>query len=201
MTETPKLPLPLNPIKSNSLEDRRLWVGNLDLRINEYQLLKIVQKYGKIEKFDLLFHRSGPQAGQPRGYAFVTYATVEDAEKAKGILHNAKIGCKNVIVRWAHTVSEVEIDKTKPLIDIPALSGAKKEDKKISREVAIQAIEAKLKLMKECEEEFELNKPLVGNSVIQQYQKTEAPKPSSSSKHYLHRHHHTRPYSRSKPRR
>ncbi|CAG5108606.1 Similar to rbm18: Probable RNA-binding protein 18 (Danio rerio) [Cotesia congregata] len=176
MTDTTKLPLPLNPIKSSPLEERRLW-------------------------FDLLFHRSGPQAGQPRGYAFVTYVTVEDAEKAKKILHNAKLGSKNVIVRWAHTVSEVENDKAKPLIDIPALSGAKKEEKKISREIAIQAIEAKLKLMKECEEEFELNKPLVGNPIIRQYQKPETPKPSSSSKHYLHRHHQNRPYSRSKPRR
>lgn len=30
-----KVPLPLEPIKSNQVEDRRLWVGNLDLRINE----------------------------------------------------------------------------------------------------------------------------------------------------------------------
>lgn len=43
---------------------------------NRYQLLKIVQKYGKIEKFDMLFHRSGPLAGYPRGYAFVTYENV-----------------------------------------------------------------------------------------------------------------------------
>lgn len=41
-----------------------------------FQLLKIVQKCGKIEKFDMLFHKSGPQVGQPRGYAFVTYADV-----------------------------------------------------------------------------------------------------------------------------
>lgn len=30
-----KVPLPLEPIKSNQVEDRRLWVGNLDLRIND----------------------------------------------------------------------------------------------------------------------------------------------------------------------
>lgn len=41
-----------------------------------YQLLKIVQQCGKIEKFDMLFHKSGPQVGQPRGYAFVTYKDV-----------------------------------------------------------------------------------------------------------------------------
>ncbi|XP_015118818.1 probable RNA-binding protein 18 [Diachasma alloeum] len=206
MAVNPKIPLPLEPIKSSALEDRRLWVGNLDLRINEFQLLKIVQTYGEIEKFDLLFHRSGPQAGQPRGYAFVTYTTVEAAVKAKEALNNAKLGSKNAVVRWAHTVSESEMDKTKPKIDIPALAGAKKGDAKISRETTIQAIEAKLKLMNEVEEEFELNKPLEGTPVIQQYQKPEVQKPSSSSRHhthhhYHHRHHHSRPYSRTRSRR
>lgn len=35
-----------------------------------------MQKCGSIEKFDMLFHKSGPQIGQPRGYAFVTYENV-----------------------------------------------------------------------------------------------------------------------------
>lgn len=92
------------------------------------------------------------------------------------------------------------MDKSKPKIDIPALAGAKKEDKKISRETAIQAIEAKLKLMKECDEEFELNKPLEGNPALQQLQKPEIQKPSTSNRRY-HNRHQSRPYSRSKPRR
>lgn len=79
------------------------------LFVNRYQLLKLVQKYGTIEKFDLLFHRSGPQAGQPRGYAFVTYKTIQDAKTAKDALHNLKVGAKNIIVRWAHSVTEVNM--------------------------------------------------------------------------------------------
>lgn len=47
-------------------------------RINWFQLLKIVQKCGQIEKFDMIFHKSGPQAGQARGYAFVTYHDVSE---------------------------------------------------------------------------------------------------------------------------
>jgi RNA recognition motif-containing protein len=77
--------------------------------INRYQLLKLIQKYGTIEKFDLLFHRSGPQAGQPRGYAFVTYKTIQDANMAKDALHNLRVGAKNIIVRWAHNVTEVHV--------------------------------------------------------------------------------------------
>ncbi|XP_060813406.1 probable RNA-binding protein 18 isoform X2 [Bombus pascuorum] len=194
MEPVTKVPLPLEPIKSNHVEDRRLWVGNLDLRINEH---------GTIEKFDLLFHRSGPQAGQPRGYAFVTYKTIQDAKTAKDALHNLKVGSKNIIVRWAHSVTESDMDKPKPKIDIPALAGAKKEDKRISRETAIQAIEAKLKLMKESKEEFELNKPLNGSPVIQLYQKPENPKPSTSSRYHnrSNHYHNNKPYNRHKPRR
>lgn len=79
------------------------------LFLNRYQLLKLVQNHGKIEKFDLLFHRSGPQAGQPRGYAFITYELSRDAERAKEALHNVKIGSKSIVVRWAHSVSEVSL--------------------------------------------------------------------------------------------
>lgn len=82
------------------------------LSVNWYKLLKLVQKHGTIEKFDLLFHRSGPQAGQPRGYAFVTYKTIQDAKTAKDALHNLKVGAKNIIVRWAHSVTEVIIKMT-----------------------------------------------------------------------------------------
>ncbi|XP_066603421.1 probable RNA-binding protein 18 isoform X2 [Prorops nasuta] len=207
MEDGAKIPLPLEPIKLNEIEDRRLWVGNLDLRINEYQLLRIVQKYGNIEKFDLLFHRFGPQAGQPRGYAFVTYKRVEDAEVAKDALNNLRIGAKNMVVRYAHSVTETELEKPKQKIDIPALAGAKLDDNRISRETAIQAIEAKLKLMKECQEEFELNKPLEGAPIIQMYQKSSNQKssnqkPSSSARSYNRgNHRNSKPYSRHNARR
>lgn len=72
-----------------------------------YHLLKLVQKYGTIEKFDLLFHRSGPSAGQPRGYAFVTYSSKVDATNAKDALDGMVMGCKKMVVRWANSVSKV----------------------------------------------------------------------------------------------
>lgn len=66
-----------------------------------------MQKHGTIEKFDLLFHRSGPSAGQPRGYAFVTYSTKVDARKAKDALDGMVMGHKRMVVRWANSVSKV----------------------------------------------------------------------------------------------
>jgi RNA recognition motif-containing protein len=74
---------------------------------NRYQFLKLVQNHGNIEKFDLLFHRSGPQAGLPRGYAFVTYKSSRDAERAMEALQNLKVGSKAIVVRYAHSINEV----------------------------------------------------------------------------------------------
>lgn len=79
----------------------------------------------------------------------------------------------------------------------------KKFDCFSSRETAIQAIEAKLKMMKESQEEFELNKPLEGVPIIKQYQKVDNLKPSTSlrcnhtsvSRHHSH---HKKPYTRHK---
>ncbi|XP_046687799.1 probable RNA-binding protein 18, partial [Homalodisca vitripennis] len=90
-------------------DDRRLWIGNLDTCVSEYQLLKILEKHGRMEKFDLLFHRSGPLAGQPRGYAFVTYATVEQAEMMRAAMDGKKIGSKHIAVRWAHKLTLVSV--------------------------------------------------------------------------------------------
>ncbi|KAK7865095.1 hypothetical protein R5R35_014630 [Gryllus longicercus] len=181
-------PLPLEPLPQSKIEDRRLWIGNLDPRITEciiicvsvyrYHLLKLLQKYGAIEKFDLLFHRSGPLAGQPRGYAFVTYSTSEDAVKAKDCLNGVLLGCKRIVVRWANSVSKDELEKPKPQIEIPALAGAKNE-RKISRETTIQAIEAKLKMMEHnSSNDFEVNNPPTGS--LHPPQQSSASRPSVS---------------------
>ena len=38
-----------------------------------YTLLKLVQKFGELEKFDFLYHKFGPDKGKPRGYCFVNF--------------------------------------------------------------------------------------------------------------------------------
>lgn len=169
VSEPLKKPITLpDPVPENVIEDRRLWIGNLDHRVTEYHLLKLVQKYGTIEKFDLLFHRSGPSAGQPRGYAFVTYSAKADATNAKATLDGMMLGCKRVVVRWANSISKEELDRPKPELVIPALAGAKCE-KKVSRQTAIQAIEAKLKMMENSSlNDFEVNNAPAGSLFAQQ---------------------------------
>ncbi|KAJ9583378.1 hypothetical protein L9F63_022285, partial [Diploptera punctata] len=174
------IPLP-DPIPENKVEDRRLWVGNLDPR-----------------KFDLLFHRTGPLAGQPRGYAFVTYSCKENAVKAKDALDKKMVGNKRVVVRWANNVSKDELDKPRPEIAIPALAGAKSE-RKISRETTIQAIEAKLKMMEHNSvDDFEVNNAPTGSLHPQRHiPATQQP----SLRHRQHSRHDSRPYRRSNYRR
>ncbi|KAJ1520122.1 hypothetical protein ONE63_004342 [Megalurothrips usitatus] len=148
---------------NNEIQDKRLWIGNLDPRLSEFVLLKLLQKYGVIEKFDLLFHRSGPLSGFPRGYAFCTYRSTEDAVSAMQHIDGQLVGSKHITVRWAHSMSKDEMEsKPKVELTIPVLAGAKptkSEKKPVSRKTAIQAIEAKLKLMeqKNTVDDFEVN--------------------------------------------
>lgn len=80
---------------------------NTYIFFNWYHLLKLVQKHGTIEKFDLIFHRTGPLTGQPKGYAFVTYSKQEEALTAKNVLHNTLVGQKVISVKWAHSINLV----------------------------------------------------------------------------------------------
>ncbi|KAF6126863.1 RNA binding motif protein 18 [Phyllostomus discolor] len=67
--ETKTLPLENASILSEGSlqEGHRLWIGNLDPKITEYHLLKLLQKFGTVKQFDFLFHKSGALEGQPRG--------------------------------------------------------------------------------------------------------------------------------------
>ena len=53
----------------------RLYVGNLSPTVDEYTLIQVFQKYGKIVKLDFMFHKSGVLKGKPRGYAFVEFSS------------------------------------------------------------------------------------------------------------------------------
>ncbi|XP_068723402.1 probable RNA-binding protein 18 isoform X2 [Montipora capricornis] len=57
--------------------ENKVWIGNIDKRLSEYNLVKILQRFGDLKKFELLFHKSGVKEGEPRGYCFVEYKTHE----------------------------------------------------------------------------------------------------------------------------
>ncbi|XP_072179897.1 uncharacterized protein [Diadema setosum] len=145
---------------------RRLWIGNLDERISEFCLLKLLQKYGKIEQFDFLFHKSGPNQGKPRGYCFVSFEKKTDAVHALHALDGKLALGKKLAVKWAHSHIKAPNEPVplEPVINlhpdkIPSSFGGqstkvledtvttKKRIIKTSVEAQIRAIEGKLRDM------------------------------------------------------
>ncbi|KAL1206750.1 Polyadenylate-binding protein 5 [Cardamine amara subsp. amara] len=81
--------------------ESRLYIGNLDLRINEAALIKMFSPYGKIKSEDFLWHTRGPKKGEPRGYAFIHYSSKEEAELAKEKMHGRLACGRPLVVRLA----------------------------------------------------------------------------------------------------
>ncbi|XP_059622955.1 probable RNA-binding protein 18 [Phlebotomus argentipes] len=190
--------------KNPEAAEKRLWIGNLDTRVTEYQLVKILQKYGDIENFELVYHRTGPQAGQSRGYAFVTYKTRQNAATAIQKLTGKQIDGRSIAVGLAKTFSENE-DRFKTRIEIPALGGAAGSSSGASvdrKKIAIQAIEAKLKVLESQRsgDDFEVNKSVSSEaSLIQRYQFNKGQERShrgTLASRQRQRHKHSGPYHR-----
>ncbi|KAI0777574.1 RNA-binding domain-containing protein [Trametes elegans] len=101
------LPLASTSSSSSSAQPRtllkdRLYVGNLHPTVDEYTLLQLFSKFGKISKLDFLFHKAGPLKGKPRGYAFVEYASKVDAEKALVHAHDRLLRGRKLVVTYAN---------------------------------------------------------------------------------------------------
>ncbi|KAH7919981.1 RNA-binding domain-containing protein [Leucogyrophana mollusca] len=100
-----------SPIPSSSssrapqlLKDR-LYIGNLHPSVNEYTLLQVFSKFGKVSKLDFLFHKAGPNRGKPRGYAFVEYLDPTDAAKALEGTNDKLLRGRKLVVTHAQQAS------------------------------------------------------------------------------------------------
>ncbi|MEJ1275044.1 LIM homeobox protein 6 [Cricetulus griseus] len=152
--ETKTLPLENASILSEGSlqEGHRLWIGNLDPKITEYHLLKLLQKFGKVKQFDFLFHKSGALEGQPRGYCFVNFETKQEAEQAIQCLNGKLALSKKLVVRWAHAqVKRYDHNKNDKIlpISLEPSSSTEPTQSNLSVTAKIKAIEAKLKMMAE----------------------------------------------------
>ncbi|XP_041914574.1 probable RNA-binding protein 18 isoform X1 [Sardina pilchardus] len=163
-------------------EGHRLWIGNIDPKITEYHLVKLLEKFGKVKQFDFLFHKSGPMEGQPRGYCFVNFHTKEEAERAIQCLNGKLALSKKLVVRWAHAqVKRFEPfrgDKNMPASLEPSCSVPEEVSTNLSLNAKIRAIEAKLQMMDENPDEeyagpspYLYNKPPENNKRHQPYNK------------------------------
>ncbi|CAE6487887.1 unnamed protein product [Rhizoctonia solani] len=87
--------------RSEDQRGTRLYVGNLDHTVDEYALLQIFSTFGHVAKLDFLYHTSGPLKGKPRGYAFVEYATKQEATKALVACHDKPLRRRRITVTFA----------------------------------------------------------------------------------------------------
>ncbi|KAJ4911468.1 hypothetical protein Rs2_06089 [Raphanus sativus] len=136
--------------------ESRLYVGNLDLRINEAAVIKMFSPYGKIISEDFLWHTRGPKKGEPRGYAFIQYSSKEEAELAREKMHGRLACGRPLVVRLA---SEKLLEDTShhhhPKRLLPEAnrtrSASGSSSGQMSRDERVAAIKNKLKALEEDE--------------------------------------------------
>ncbi|GAW07824.1 RNA-binding domain-containing protein [Lentinula edodes] len=80
----------------------RLFIGNLHPTVDEYTLLQIFTKFGKVTKLDFLFHKSGVLKGKPRGYAFLEYGSHNEAQKALNSANGKLLRGRKLAVTYAN---------------------------------------------------------------------------------------------------
>lgn len=131
-------------------------------------------------------------------------------------LNGLKVGDKHIAVRPANKVNYDELEKPKPKIEIPALTagtsssssthhshphGDRTKNVMTSKELAIQALEAKLKQLEDSNYDFELNKTAANETpLIQKYQfNKDKPIQTNTRTKYSHNRYKTRsrPYGKS----
>ncbi|XP_064457170.1 probable RNA-binding protein 18 [Ornithodoros turicata] len=145
-----RIPVPVEPLPAET-DDKRIWIGNLDSRLTEFHLVKVLKKFGNVKKFDFLFHKSGPLRGHPRGYCFVTYETKAQAEEALRNIHGKQLLSKTMVAKWANTIPNDDPVARKS----GSQGGSSHKDRKAAENVKsqIHAIEAKLKAMERDKED------------------------------------------------
>ncbi|KAG8836168.1 hypothetical protein FRC17_009511 [Serendipita sp. 399] len=140
--ETAQVTPPTSRIQSRE----RLYVGNLHPTIDEYTLIQLFSRYGKLSKMDYIFHKSGPLKGKPRGYAFVEYADAESAEKAVNACNQKLLRGRKISVTYANQGGDFSTSRHRPNdTKTTTLSLLKTPNKPKGTESKIAALEAKLR--------------------------------------------------------
>lgn len=61
------------------MQQNKLYVGNFPYSVDEAQLRALFSAYGEISELAMVMDR---ETGRPKGFAFVTFASQQSAEKA-----------------------------------------------------------------------------------------------------------------------
>ena len=68
---------------NSSIENKcRLFIGNLHPSTSEGDLIHIFSAFGKLNNVEYVWHKSGPEKGRPKGFAFLEYNDEKSARRA-----------------------------------------------------------------------------------------------------------------------
>src|SRR5215472_17453835 len=81
----------------------KLFVGNLDFKLTENDLQDAFAAHGTVVEANLATDRA---TGRPRGFAFVTMSSPEEAQKAIDALHGKELGARALTVYIARPREE-----------------------------------------------------------------------------------------------
>src|SRR5690242_18776487 len=81
----------------------KLFVGNLDFKVTENDLQDAFAAHGTVVEANLVTDRV---TGRPRGFAFVTMSTPEEAQKAIDALNGKELGGRALNVNLARPREE-----------------------------------------------------------------------------------------------
>jgi polyadenylate-binding protein len=81
------------PVQQNTT----LYVGNLDKNVTENQIFDRFSRFGRITRFSIMRDRNKQES---RGFAFIEFMNMKDAEAAKTNTNNERLGNKFIRVMW-----------------------------------------------------------------------------------------------------
>jgi cold-inducible RNA-binding protein len=81
----------------------KLFVGNLDFKVTENDLQDAFAAHGSVVETNLMMDRA---TGRPRGFAFVTMSSPEEAQKAIDALNGKDLGGRALTVNLARPREE-----------------------------------------------------------------------------------------------
>ncbi|HVU38205.1 MAG TPA: RNA-binding protein [Opitutales bacterium] len=81
----------------------KLYVGNLDFNTSEAELRDVFAAHGNVTE---VFMAMDKFTGRPRGFAFVTMGSAEEAKAAIAAVHGTKVGSRELTVNEARPREE-----------------------------------------------------------------------------------------------
>lgn len=84
-----------------------LYIGNLDKTVTENLIFDRFSRYGKIVRFSIMRDKVKQES---RGFAFIEFAHLKDAETAKSQLNNEKLATRYIRVMWKGDHKKVSND-------------------------------------------------------------------------------------------